>query len=120
LKRVARDLLPAAVWQRKKQPYRAPGARVFFTGHSADYINDLLSPVRLRRDDIFDAGTVSRLVEKCRRKSAIGEKDDMALVGILSTQILLDRFVNNFDVTTHGSPYYRAADVHRAELSVRR
>jgi hypothetical protein len=35
----------------------------------------------------------------------------MALVAILSTQIVLDRFVNHFEVS-HGAPYCGTAHVH--------
>jgi hypothetical protein len=35
----------------------------------------------------------------------------MALVAILSTQIVLDRFVNHFEVS-HGAPYGGTARIH--------
>jgi asparagine synthase (glutamine-hydrolysing) len=96
LKRVARDLVPAPVWRRSKQPYRAPGARALFAQNREGYLDDLLSPAQLRKDGIFNPDSVGRLVRKFRAGTAIGAKDDMALVGILSTQIVADRFVNHF------------------------
>jgi len=113
LKRVARDLVPAPVWQRSKQPYRAPGGRAFFADRQAGYVDDLLSPAQVRKDGIFNPGAVGRLVQKFRDGKAIGVKDDMALVGILSTQIVVDRFVNNFSPVTHGRPYTATTDIHR-------
>jgi hypothetical protein len=35
-------------------------------------------------------------VEKVRRGQAIGIKDNMALVGVLSTQLALDQFIDHF------------------------
>jgi hypothetical protein len=32
-------------------------------------------------------------------------RDDMALVGILSTQLLVDRFINNFPTVTHATAH---------------
>jgi asparagine synthase (glutamine-hydrolysing) len=112
LKRLARDLVPTPVWQRSKQPYRAPDGRAFFAGRKGGYVDDLLSHAQVRRDGVFDPDAVSRLVQKFRDKRAIGVKDDMALVGILSTQIILDRFVNNFSTVTHGAPYPGTAAIH--------
>jgi asparagine synthase (glutamine-hydrolysing) len=111
LKQLAARVVPTPVWRRAKQPYRAPGARSFFAGHAGDYVEDLLSPDRVRRDGIFHPRAVELLVAKYRAGRAVAEKDDMALVAVLSTQILLDRFVNHFEVT-HGSPYRGAAAIH--------
>ena len=110
LKRLARELVPTPVWRRSKQPYRAPGGAAFLGNPKSEYVEDLLSPNQLRRDGIFDPGTVTRLVQKFREGRAIGARDDMALVGILSTQIMIDRFINNF--STHGTPHSRTAALH--------
>jgi asparagine synthase (glutamine-hydrolysing) len=102
LKQLARDLVPASVWQRSKQPYRAPGAKAFFAPGADGYTHDLLSPAQLQRDGIFDPRAVGRLVQKVRGRTAIGVKDDMALVGIISTQLVIHRFINHFSTVTHG------------------
>jgi asparagine synthase (glutamine-hydrolysing) len=94
-KAFGRDI-PPSIAKRPKQPYRAPEARCFFTVPVRDYIQDLLAPDRIRRDNLFNAAAVQRLVDKVRANAAIGVKDNMALVGIVSTQILVDRFINNF------------------------
>jgi asparagine synthase (glutamine-hydrolysing) len=111
VKRLAARVVPAPVWRRAKQPYRAPGARSFFTGSAGAYVRDLLSPDRVKRDGIFEPRAVDMLVRKYRSGRATAEKDDMALVAVLSTHILLDRFVNHFEVT-NGSPYRGTAAVH--------
>jgi asparagine synthase (glutamine-hydrolysing) len=111
LKRLASAVVPAPVWQRSKQPYRAPGAKSFFAGRAGGYLSDLLSPAQLRRDGVFNPRAVELLLRKYRAGKAVAEKDDMALVAVLSTQIVLDRFVNHFEVS-HGAPYRGIAHVH--------
>jgi asparagine synthase (glutamine-hydrolysing) len=74
-------------------------------------VSDLLSPDRLRRDGVFNPRAVELLLRKYRAGKAVAEKDDMALVAILSTQIVLDRFVNHFEVS-HGAPYGGIARIH--------
>jgi asparagine synthase (glutamine-hydrolysing) len=105
LKRLARGLVPAPIWRRSKQPYRAPDGRVFFARHTDGYVDHLLSPAQIRRDGVFSPDAVSRLVRKFRDGRAIGAGDDMALVGILSTQILIDRFINHFTLVTPWKPF---------------
>jgi len=102
LKRATKNLVPPEVTRRAKQPYRAPDARSFFHADKdtarEEYVDELLSGERLREDGVFSADAVQRLVQKVRKAGAAGTKDNMALVGILSTQILVDRFVRNFPV----------------------
>jgi asparagine synthase (glutamine-hydrolysing) len=95
LKRSARNLVPRAVLERHKQPYRAPDARSFFCAGAADYVSELLSPGRIREDGVFHPGAVERLVEKARRGDVAGVADNMAVVGILSTQLLIHRFIRH-------------------------
>jgi asparagine synthase (glutamine-hydrolysing) len=93
LKKAARDLIPVSVANRFKQPYRAPGASSFFKPYSPDYVTDLLSTTRILQYGIFDPVPVNQLVEKFRAGQAIGEKENMALVGILSTQLVVHQFI---------------------------
>jgi asparagine synthase (glutamine-hydrolysing) len=94
LKRCADGLVPAAVRARKKQPYRAPDGACFLEGSARPYTDELLSPDCLRRSGLFDPEAVAKLLAKFRDGRAIGAKDDMALVGILSTQLLVHQFVD--------------------------
>jgi asparagine synthase (glutamine-hydrolysing) len=95
LKRTAADLVPACIRKRSKQPYRAPEAASFFSGHGEEYVDELLSPARIAHDGMFDPVAVDGLVRKFRGGRAIGVKDNMALVGILSTQLLIHHFINS-------------------------
>jgi asparagine synthase (glutamine-hydrolysing) len=95
LKRTAADLVPACIRKRSKQPYRAPEAASFFRANGEEYVGELLSPARIARDGMFDPVAVDGLVRKFRGGRAIGVKDNMALVGILSTQLLIHHFINS-------------------------
>jgi asparagine synthase (glutamine-hydrolysing) len=100
LKRAVAGLVPPAVLQRSKQPYRAPDGKCFVgasvTPQTAAYVDELLSPDRIGQDGIFQPQAVAHLVQKFRHGGAIGVKDNMALVGILSTQLVIDQFMRNF------------------------
>ncbi len=93
LKRAVVDLLPADVLARTKKPYRAPIRDAFLGPAAPDYVRELLSASELRKTGIFDPASVEMLVKKCLRSPTVGEMDGMALVGILSTQLLHKRFV---------------------------
>jgi len=101
LKKAAGNLIPASIKRRAKQPYRAPDAASFFGEPDRpiklDYVGRLLSAERITKDGIFNPVAVQRLVEKVRRGQAIGAKDNMALVGVLSTQLVIDLFINHFE-----------------------
>ncbi|MFO1477573.1 MAG: asparagine synthase (glutamine-hydrolyzing) [Verrucomicrobiota bacterium] len=96
LKRAAQPWLPDAIRRRPKRPYRAPVHRSFFNDATPDYVRDLLSPAALGESGIFKSGPVEQLVRKIQAGSPIGETDDMALAGILSTQLLHQQFVKSF------------------------
>ncbi len=97
LKRCARDLIPSSIVKRHKQPYRAPEACSFLQPAAREYMDELLSLEQIRRDAIFDAPAVTKLVDKFRKGAAIGIKDNMGLVGVVSTQLLIHRFINHFE-----------------------
>ena len=92
LKQAVKGLIPESIRTRHKQPYRAPDGRSFF-GQKDNYIDDALSPARIKQDGIFDPKATGALVQKFRSGRETGVKDNMALIGILSTTLLLDRFV---------------------------
>jgi asparagine synthase (glutamine-hydrolysing) len=95
LKRSAKGLIPDSIARRKKQPYRAPEARSLLQVRN-HWVEELLSPERLRRDGLFHPGAVRKLTAKVKEGRALGIKDNMALVGILSTQLVIDQFINSF------------------------
>ncbi len=98
LRRAAANLIPSELSQRPKRPYRAPISRCFLGDHKHDYVSDLLSESALRRAGYFDPDKVTRLIDKCvkREGQLTSERENMALVGILSTQLLDHLFISHF------------------------
>jgi asparagine synthase (glutamine-hydrolysing) len=96
LKKIGRKYLPQEIWQRPKRPYRAPIHRSFFNAESEEYVREVLSPEQVARTGWFNPVAVGQLVAKVRQGGAIGETEDMALVGIISTQLLQNQFVDQF------------------------
>lgn len=93
LKKAMGEFLPPEIVDRHKQPYRAPDIPSFFSGNTPEYVEELLGEDALRRTGLFDAKRVQLLVKKIRAGRAIGYKDNMALVGILSTQVWHHHFI---------------------------
>ncbi|MBN1933388.1 MAG: asparagine synthase (glutamine-hydrolyzing) [Anaerolineae bacterium] len=97
LKQAVRDLLPEAIWHRPKRPYRAPIHRSFFpAGEPLEWVAELLSPGQIAAAGYFDPAAVANLVKKISRWGELGETDDMALAGILSTQLVHRQFVTDY------------------------
>jgi asparagine synthase (glutamine-hydrolysing) len=96
LKQAAQAWLPREIWHRPKRPYRAPIHRSFFNEATPDYVRDLLSPASLERSGLFKSAAVSQLVTKLDHGKSLGETDDMALAGILSSQLVHHQFVRAF------------------------
>jgi asparagine synthase (glutamine-hydrolysing) len=98
LKLSARNLIPASILRRPKQPYRAPDAPSFLGEDAPGYVSELLGSPAVEQAGIFDPAGVTRLLAKCRVRAGQGQfsnADNMAFVGILSTQLLWDRFIRN-------------------------
>jgi asparagine synthase (glutamine-hydrolysing) len=95
LKKAFRGRIPDSIIQRPKQPYRAPDGKCFFGLATTDYAEELLSPEVVRNSGLFDPSAVTSLVEKFKSGRASSIKDNMALVGILSTQLLVNQFVQS-------------------------
>lgn len=98
LRKAAKHLIPEELANRPKQPYRAPISRCFLGNHHLDYVSELLSEDALRQSGYFNPERVTKLIEKCRRQDGylLSERENMALVGILSTQLLDHLFIRNF------------------------
>lgn len=87
LRKAAERLLPDAIANRTKQPYRAPDAAAFTGPDAPDYVARRLAAADLATAGYFDAHAVERLAAKCRNGKFIGFRDNTAFVGILSTQL---------------------------------
>jgi len=98
LKLAVHDILPASIVQRKKQPYMAPDILSFFGETEPEYLDYYLSEEMLTAAGMFKPKAVTRLLAKCRKKARQGFRENMAFVGILSSQIVYDKFIKNFKV----------------------
>ncbi|MFQ5433215.1 MAG: asparagine synthase-related protein [Nitrospinota bacterium] len=101
LKKCVKRYLPKRIVKRTKQPYMAPDSKSFFHGFfhggkGMDYVEELLSEERISEYGYFNPKPVKLLENKCRKGNIVGFKDNMAVVGILSTQLLHKRFVEDF------------------------
>jgi asparagine synthase (glutamine-hydrolysing) len=110
LKKALGDELPAAIVQRPKQPYRAPGIPAFFEGQWQEEVRELLSERVINGYGYFDGPRVQRLVQKIEAGRAVGEKDNMTLNAVLSTQVLHRKFVETFSPTYEVTSADRATD----------
>jgi asparagine synthase (glutamine-hydrolysing) len=97
LKELAREWLPAEICDRPKQPFRAPIHRSFFNDEKMDYVQELLSPAVISSTGLFNPAVVGQLTAKLERGLPLSETDDMALVGVLSTQLVYNQFVSDFN-----------------------
>jgi asparagine synthase (glutamine-hydrolysing) len=93
LKQAANGLIPKSIQKRHKQPYRAPDGQSFFPS-TMNYVEEMLSSPRIKEDGIFNPVAVSALVAKFKSGRDTSTKDNMALVGILSTQLLTQQFIH--------------------------
>ncbi len=98
LKESMKDILPDVIVNRKKQPYMAPDILSFFGEQEPGYLEYYLSESLLNEVGLFKAAAVKQLITKCRKRARQGFRENMAFVGILSTQILYDKFIKNFQV----------------------
>jgi asparagine synthase (glutamine-hydrolysing) len=93
LKRLGMKYLPKDIWQRVKQPYRAPIHRSFFEPEPLEFVSELLSESAIRQGGYFEPMAVQSLVKKVTSGTELSEVEDMALVGVLSTQLVDHRFI---------------------------
>ncbi len=93
LKKTFTDKLPPEIFTRTKQPYGAPNKESFFeNGRLKEPFLRCTDERSLNAAGIFDPESVSSLIRKCASPSRTGFRDSSALVGILSTQILMQLF----------------------------
>jgi asparagine synthase (glutamine-hydrolysing) len=93
LKKLSIGKIPASITNRPKQAYRAPIASIFCNKNAPDYISELLSEESLKSFGIFNPAKVKALVGNINQQKQISEIDQMAIAGILSTQLLYKMFI---------------------------
>ena len=97
LRKALGHLIPQEIAQRRKRPYRAPIHRSFFHHKTPAYVKELLSVEAIARSGYFQPNSVAQLVARVEGGRGLGETDDMALAGILSTQLLHHQYITRFE-----------------------
>lgn len=95
LKKLSVGKVPESISNRPKQPYRAPISSIFCNDQTPEFINEILSDELLNSFGIFDAKKVKSLKSNIQQKNIVSEIDQMAIVGILSTQLLYKMFIQD-------------------------
>jgi asparagine synthase (glutamine-hydrolysing) len=96
LKRLGRELLPASILARPKQPYRAPDALSFVGDDAPPWIARMVGDEVTRAAGVFEPAAVARLWQKCRARAdaaQLSNTDNMALVAVLSTHLVWERMI---------------------------
>jgi asparagine synthase (glutamine-hydrolysing) len=96
LKRVGLDTVPREILERKKQPYRAPDAMTFAGPDTPAWVAEVTSARALADAGVFNPVGARQVLDKCLARGAAGQfsnADNMAVVGILSTQLVYDTFI---------------------------
>jgi asparagine synthase (glutamine-hydrolysing) len=94
LRQSMKHLLPGSIATRPKQPYRAPESRAFLRSGAAAAVMDHMSAANISAAGYFEPEFVERLVAKCSKLPSTGFRDNLAFVGILSTQVWHETFVS--------------------------
>jgi asparagine synthase (glutamine-hydrolysing) len=98
LKRAARELLPKAIVERPKQPYRAPDALSLAGAEAQEWIAEVASRGALTDAGCFEPSAAQQLLAKCAARAASGQfsnSDNMGVVGVLSTQLVHHHFIRH-------------------------
>jgi asparagine synthase (glutamine-hydrolysing) len=93
LKKMSDGIIPESIRKRSKQPYRAPLPSNFIDLKRSECATDILSQNSLKSFGLFDPEKVSNLVAKMYNQKDIQEVDQMAITGIISTQLLYKMFI---------------------------
>ena len=98
LKQTFQEAIPERIRNRAKQPYRAPIREALLTGGPDSYVKTMLSERYLGKTGYFNEKKVGHLIAKFEKNSSspANETQNMALVGILSTQLLHQQFIDEF------------------------
>jgi asparagine synthase (glutamine-hydrolysing) len=96
LKKSFQEILPKEITSRPKNPYRAPIKQSLLNARTAEYTKEALSAGSLNEAGLFDAGKVAKLLQKAQTVDDLSEIDSMALVGVLSSQIIYRKFIQDF------------------------
>jgi asparagine synthase (glutamine-hydrolysing) len=93
LKRMMNGRLPESVLKRPKQAYRSPIASSFLSSPAREYTMELLSESDINQTGLFSYQAVQKLLKKISAGELVTEMENMALAGIISTQIIYHQYI---------------------------
>ena len=93
LKRMMHKRLPESVLKRPKQAYRAPVSVSFLSPGARELTYNLLSEKSVRQTGMFAWEPVQKLLQKVSGGNMATEMENMALAGIISSQILYHQYI---------------------------
>ncbi|MBI2521712.1 MAG: asparagine synthase (glutamine-hydrolyzing) [Bdellovibrio sp.] len=91
LKKVASAYVPKSILMRGKQPYRAPIQKSLSCINNQ--VSELIGPPKIKDFGYYDLIRAQTLVEKARSEATLSEREDMALIGMASLQLLHHQFL---------------------------
>jgi asparagine synthase (glutamine-hydrolysing) len=100
LKKIFKDILPGKILNRDKNPYRAPIKKGLMPDKTL--IDNYLNPDALKQAELFDSAKVRLFLNKLEKFDKVSETDNMALIGILSSQIIHKMFIEEFNCDYSG------------------
>lgn len=105
LKKTFREQIPENIVNRPKQPYRVPIRHAFFNQNGYK-LNDLISSDAIARAGLFDLKKVSNFFDKylIKQQGPDSETHNMAIVGILSTQMIYEQFIERIPESLPAKP----------------
>ena len=93
LKKMMHNRLPESVLKRPKQAYRAPIAGSFLSSPAREYVMELLSEKDINQTGLFSYSSVQRLLDKISLGEMVTEMENMALSGIISSQLIYHQYI---------------------------
>jgi asparagine synthase (glutamine-hydrolysing) len=93
LKKMMKNRLPESVIKRPKQAYRAPMAQSFLSSPAREYVMELLSEKDINLTGLFSPIAVTKLLERIFTGDLVTEMENMALSGIISSQLLYHQYI---------------------------
>ena len=94
LKKTYEDFLPDSIVKREKQPYRSPISQCFLRSNG-NLASSVITDEFIKKFGYFNLDMIKKLIQKCDSNSGknISARDDMAMVGIVSLQLLHYHFL---------------------------
>ncbi|MBM3436868.1 MAG: asparagine synthetase B, partial [Bacteroidetes bacterium] len=118
LKKMMKGKIPDSILTRHKQAYRAPIHTSFFGPEAPDYVMEMLSEKMITEYQIFNSGKVTKLIEKFKSGANITEVENMAIAGILSTQLIHKFFISENLFDSSGNKLAALKIIHDREAVI--